>query len=171
MSPSTGVMLLSLGWFVTTGASAVERRMAIEQALVGVRVADVMETDLPQVSPHLTLDVFADRFMPDGLATSLPVVADGQVVGVIGLDRVRRVGRRARATTRAEDIMARPPAAPLLDGERLLWDALDDLRRAGTDGLAVVAGDAGAALRGMLTRRGATAAIRERLARSSLGRA
>ena len=171
VSPSTGVMLLSLGWFVTTGASAVERRMAIEQALVGVRVADVMETDLPQVSPHLTLDVFADRFMPDGLATSLPVVADGQVVGVIGLDRVRRVGRRARATTRAEDIMARPPAAPLLDGERLLWDALDDLRRAGTDGLAVVAGDAGAALRGMLTRRGATAAIRERLARSSLGRA
>ena len=130
-----------------------------------------METDLPQVSPHLTLDVFADRFMPDGLATSLPVVADGQVVGVIGLDRVRRVGRRARATTRAEDIMARPPAAPLLDGELLLWDALDDLRRAGTDGLAVVAGDAGAALRGMLTRRGATAAIRERLARSSLGRA
>jgi Zn-dependent protease/CBS domain-containing protein len=170
-SPSTGVMLLSLGWFVTTGASTVERRLAIELALDGVRVADVMETDLPQVSPNLTLDVFADRFMPDGLATSLPVVADGHVVGVIGLDRVRRVGRRARATTRAEDIMARPPAAPLLDGDVLLWDALDDLRRAGTDGLAVVADDAGEVLRGMLTRRGATAAIRERLARTSVGRA
>jgi len=170
-SPSTGVMMLSLGWFITTGASTVERRLAIEQALDGVRVADVMETDVPQISPHLTLDVFADRFMPSGLATSLPVVADGQVVGVIGLERVRRVGRRARSSTRAEDIMARPPAAPLLDGDVLLWDALDDLRRAGTDGLAVVADDAGAALRGMLTRRGATVAIRERLARTSVRRA
>lgn len=170
-SPSTGIMLLSLGWFVTTGASTVERRLAIELALEGVRVADVMETDVPHIAPNLTLDVFADRFMPDGLATSLPVIADGRVVGVIGLERVRRVGRRARATTRAEDIMARPPAAPLLDGEVPLWDALDDLRRAGTDGLAVVADDAGEVLRGMLTRRGATAAIRERLARSSVGRA
>ena len=170
-SPSTGIMMLSLGWFITTGASTVERRLAIELALDGVRVADVMETDLPQVPPYLTVDVFADRFMPAGLATSLPVVADGHVLGVIGLERVRRVGRRARATTRAEDIMASPPAAPLLDGDRLLWEALDDLRRAGTDGLAVVADDAGAGLRGVLTRRGASAAIRDRLGRPTVGRA
>ena len=170
-SPSTGVMTLSLGWFVATGASAVERRLAIETALQGVRVGDVMETDLPQVSPNLTVDVFVDRYVPDGLASTLPVVAEGQVVGVIGLDRIRRLGRRAWSTTRAEDIMARPPDAPLLHADRPLWEALDDLRRAGVDGLAVVTSDAEDALRGVLTRRGATAAIRERLARRAPGNA
>ena len=171
IDPPTGVMVFSLGWFVTSGAAAVDRRLTIETALVGVRVADAMERDLPQVAPQLTVDVFADRYVPGGPATSLPVVAGDRVVGVIGIDRVRRVGRRAWPRTRAEEIMASPPAAPLLEADSPLWDAIEALRHAGVDGLAVAATEAGESFAGVLTRRGATQTIRERLQAKAEGRA
>jgi CBS domain-containing protein len=169
--PPTGVMLFSLGWFVSTGAAGVDRRLTIEVALDGVRVADAMETDVPQVAPQLTVDVFVDRYAPGGPATTLPVIAGDRVLGVIGLDRIRRLGRRAYSQTRAEDIMVSPPAAPLLDPDGPLWDAIEVLRRSGVDGLAVAASGAGELFAGVLTRRGATQAIRDRLHQKAEGRA
>jgi Zn-dependent protease/CBS domain-containing protein len=168
--PPTGVMLFSLGWFVSSGASAVDRRLTIETVLEGVRVADAMERDLPHVAPQLTVDVFADRYVPGGPATTLPVLSGDRVLGVIGLERIRRLGRRAWPQTRAEDIMVSPPSAPLLDPDSPLWDAVETLRRSGVDGLAVVATEAGEAFAGVLTRRGATQAIRDRLQQRAGGR-
>ena len=170
-SPASGVMLFSLGWFIATGASAVDRRLTLEHALEGVIVADAMERDLPQVGPQLTVDVFADRYAPGGPATTLPVVAGGRVVGVIAVERVRRLGRAAWSRTRAGEIMGSPPEVPLLREDGPLWDAIEVLRRTGVDGLAVVASEAGGALRGVLTRRGAAAAIKERLLHHAQGEA
>lgn len=171
-APAFGLMVLSLGWFTTTGARAVERRLALERLLDGVSVREAMDREVPHVPPQLTLDTFADRYLPSGpgdaqAPTSLPVVADDRVLGVVGFDRIRRISRRAWATTRAEDVMAVPPDAPHLAPDDPLWDALEALRRSGLDGLAVVEGGG---LRGMLTRRGATTAIRDRL-RARAGRA
>jgi Zn-dependent protease len=169
--PPTGVMLFSLGWFVSSGASAVDRRLTIEHVLDGVSVSDAMERDVPQVAPQLTVDVFADRYAPAGPATTLPVVSGDRVLGVIGLERIRRLRRRAWPDTRAEDIMVSPPTAPLLDPDSPLWDAVEVLRRSGVDGLAVAASGAGEAFAGVLTRRGATQAIRDRLQQRTEGRA
>jgi Zn-dependent protease len=169
--PPTGLMILSLGWFVSTGAKAVERRLALETLLDGVVVREAMEHEVPQLPPQLTLDTFVDRYAVGergvGGPTSLPVVAEERVLGIIGLDRVRRMSRRSWATTRAEDVMAVPPAAPYLGPDDPLWDALEAIRRADVDGLAVVRGGL---LEGVLTRRGAMAAIRDRMrARAGVG--
>lgn len=161
--PAEGLMLMSLGWLVTTGARGLERRLALETLLEGVVVRDAMERDVPRVGPHLTLDTFADRLAGPRQAagaTTIPVVAADRVVGVIPADRVRRVGRRRWATTRASDVMVDASAAPLLDGDEPLWEALESLRRAGVDGLAVMHGTF---LEGVLTRRSAANAIRDRL--------
>lgn len=161
--PAEGLMLMSLGWLVTTGARAVERRLALETLLEGVSVRDAIERDVPRVGPYLTLDTFAERFgarRQDPGATSIPVVADDRVLGVVAADAVRRLGRRRWATTRAADVMADPSVAPLLDGDGPLWEALETLRRSGVDGLPVVEDGV---LEGVLTRRSAENLIRARL--------
>lgn len=163
VGPAEGLMVLSLGWLVTTGAGAVERRLALESLLDGVAVRDAIERDVPRVSPHLTLDTFADRFAgsrTDAGATTIPVVDGERVVGVIVADRVRRLGRRRWATTRADEIMADLSRVPILDGGAALWDGLESLRRAGLDGLPVTDGPV---FEGVLTRRSATNLIRERM--------
>jgi Zn-dependent protease len=158
--PAEGLMVLSLGWFVGAGGRALDRRLTVDALLEGISVGSVMERDVPRVAPQLTLDTFAERYLATDGATSLPVVADDAVLGVLGVGRLRRIRRRAWATTRAADVMAAPPAAPFLDVADPLVDALEALQRTGLDGLAVM--EAGE-LAGMLTRRVAADAIRSRL--------
>jgi Zn-dependent protease len=158
--PAEGLMVLSLGWFLAAGARALQRRSAVQELLRGVPVSAVMERDLPQLTGSLTLDTFADRFGgPEG-ATSLAVVADEVPQGVVGIQLLKRIGRKAWPATRAEDVMARPPTAPFLAPDDPVWAALETLQRTGLDGLAVV--EEGR-LAGILTRRAAAEAIRDRV--------
>jgi CBS domain-containing protein len=118
-----------------------------------------MEKDLPQVSPQLTLDTFAAQYLGDNVATSLPVVRDQTMLGLIGVSQLRRIGRKAWPTTRAADVMVSPPTLPTLGPDDELWSALERLRRTGLDGLPVMRG---AELLGVLTRRSVVAAVQAR---------
>jgi CBS domain-containing protein len=114
---------------------------------------------VPRVAPQLTVDTFADRFEGDGAVRALPVVDGDRVVGVIGAGRLRRLGRRRYAATRAADLMAVPPQAPLLAPGDSLWATMELLGR-GLDGLAVVEGGH---LLGMVTRESVSEAVRTRI--------
>ena len=154
-----GVMLVLSGWFLASAARSVERRAMLEQLLRGVRVETVMEKDLPEVSPQLTLDTFAAQFLDGNRATSLPVVRDRIMLGLIGISQLRRIRRGAWPTTRAADVMVSPPTLPTLGPDDELWSALERLRRTGLDGLPVMRG---AELLGILTRRSVVAAVQSR---------
>jgi Zn-dependent protease len=152
-----GVVLLALGWMLTTGARTVERRTAMERLLRGVHVEDAMDRDVGWVGPQLTVDTFADRLQgPDGLP-AIPVVDGETVVGVVGRRGLARLGRRRLGGMRAGEVMASPPTAPLLSPDDPLWDALEALSNGSLDGLAVTEHGR---LAGMLTRDGVSAAIR-----------
>ena len=94
----------------------------------------------PEVPPTLTVDTFADRYDGEDGVASLAVVEDGTVLGVIGMRRLQRLGRRQFAATRAADVMATPPDAPFLAPDDDLWPAVGLMDRRGLEGLAVVAG-------------------------------
>lgn len=153
-----GLLLLSLGWFLTTGARTLDRRLTMEQLLRGVPVRDAMERDVSWVGPHLTVDTFANRFEGQDAVAALAVVDDDRVVGVLGARRLRRLGRRRFASTRVADVMASPPQVPVLAPDDPLWDALDLINQGGLDGMAVAEGGR---LAGMLTRRGLANAVRD----------
>lgn len=158
--PAEGLMILSLGWFLSSGAKALQRRLGVAALLRGVPVHAVMERDLPRLAGSLTLDTFADRFAGPEALTSLPVVEDDAPLGVFGASRLRRIARRTWPTTRVADVMSSPPSAPFLGPDDELWAAVETLQRTGQDGLAVVEDGR---LAGMLTRRAASEAIRERV--------
>ncbi len=154
-----GMMLAICGWFLSGTARTVERRLALADLLRGMRVESAMERDLPAVSPQLTLDTFAAQYLASGEGTSLPVMRDDALLGLIGISQLRRIRRSAWPTLRAADVMVSPPALPTLAPEDELWSALERLRRTGLDGLPVLRGGV---LLGVLTRRGIVNVIQAR---------
>jgi CBS domain-containing protein len=160
-----GLMLAISGWFLTGSGRALERRAALEEMLSGVRVEAVMDRDLPAVAPQLTLDTFAAQYLQGRDATSLPVIRDELLLGLIGVSQLRRVPRRSWSTTRAGDVMVSPPALPTLAPDDELWPAVERLRRTGLDGLPVMRGQE---LLGVLTRRSVVTAIQARMRSAGL---
>lgn len=163
---SAGLLLVCLGWLLSGGARTLERRLMLERVLKGALVSDAILRDVPRVGAHLTVDTFADRFNGPDAVRAIPVLDGDAVVGVIGLGRLRRLGRRRFGTTRAAELMVSPPQAPILAPGDPLWDAVEVLNQRGLDGLAVVEDGL---LAGMLTRDSAGVAIRARVPESMLG--
>jgi Zn-dependent protease/CBS domain-containing protein len=156
-----GLLVLSLGWLIGTGAKTMDRRLDLEILLRGATVGEAMQSDGPRVAPHLTVDTFADRFTGPDAVSALPVVEDDRVLGVIGRKRLQRLGRRKFGATRAEGVMVVPPQAPNLAPGDPLWDVVDTLNASGLDGLAVVDGGRFA---GMITREAVAVVMRQRVA-------
>ena len=155
-----GLLVVALGWLLATGARSLDRRLALEALLRGMRVESATRRDVPRVAPNLTIDTFADRFEGEGRVPSIPVVDDELVLGIIGTRRLQRLGRRRFASTRAGDVMTTPPKAPFLAPDGDLWDAVDTMNQLGHEGLAVV--DADGHLVGMLTRESVGEVVRAR---------
>jgi Zn-dependent protease len=157
---TAGLLILSLGWLVATGGRTLDRRLDLEILLRGATVGEAMQTDGPRVPPNLTVDTFADRYQGPDAVTAVPVVEDELALGVIGVRRLRRLGRRKLGNVRATDVMAVPPQAPFLEAGDALWDAVDTLNQAGLDGLAVV--EEGRFV-GIITREAIGAVMRDRV--------
>ena len=154
-----GLLVIALGWLMTTGARTLDRRLSLERLLRGVSVRDAMVPDPASVGPNLTIDTFADRYEgPEGVP-AMPVVEDDRVLGIVGRRRLQRLGRRRFGATRAGDVMTVPPQAPILDPDDPLWDALDAMSTGGLEALAVAVQGR---LEGMLTRDSVSNAVRER---------
>jgi Zn-dependent protease/CBS domain-containing protein len=155
-----GLMVLALGWVLTRSSQVYARRLGLEDILQGASVLEAISENGPVIGPNLTIDTFADRFEGEGGVPAIPVVEEGRVLGVVGVRRLQRLGRKRFATTRAAEVMAVPPEAPVLDPGDPLWDAAELMDRRGLDGLAVADGTG---LRGLVTSATIGRAIRRRM--------
>lgn len=164
----TGIVLVAVGWLLFQGSRIVDRRARIEALLSGVSVAEAMERDVSAIGPSLTVDTFADQLLADGERTTVPVVEDGSLLGIVGIGQLRRIARRRWSQLRASDVMVAPPTLPSLAAEDALWAGMELLRRTGLDGVPVMSGSD---LLGILTRRGVVSAIQARVAATESGTA
>jgi Zn-dependent protease/predicted transcriptional regulator len=154
-----GLMLVIIGWFLTSAARQIERRADLDALLENILVSEVMDPDVTTLPAGLTLDTFASRMLDGSAAPSLPVTRDNELVGVVGASQLRRVGQKRWSEMRAEELMVAMDRLPLVQPETPLRRAFDELRRSGLDGLPVI-GAGG--LAGVLTRRGVLEALRKR---------
>ena len=154
-----GLMLGLSGWLLGSASRAITRRLTVQSLIEDVRVADVVDREVSGVPPQITVDTFADRLMEGGDGSAVPVVRDDEVVGVIGSAQLKRLGRRAWPSTRAEQVMVGPPSMSSLAPGDSLWSALDRLRRTGLDGLPVMEDEG---FVGLITRRLIATAIQDR---------
>ena len=157
---TNGAMTALSGWFLVLSARSINDRVRVNRLIGGLQVKDAMEASPVSVGPNLTVDTFAGQLL-DGETemTAVPVVSEGDVVGVLGMRQLQRLQRRLWATTRVADVMAKPPRLVFLSALDSLESAAERLYRAGVDGLPVV--DNGV-LVGMLTRRSVGKVVHER---------
>jgi Zn-dependent protease/CBS domain-containing protein len=157
---TNGAMIAISGWFLVLSARSISERLRVDRLIGGLHVEDAMETQPVSVGPTLTVDTLAGQLLDDGSPmTAVPVVSEGDVVGMLGVREVRRLQRRLWATTRVEDVMAKPPRLTTLSARDNLVTAVERLQRAGLDGLPVVDGRS---LVGILTRRSVGQLLHER---------
>ena len=161
LDPLSGGLIVLLGLFLRTSARAATRQHELEGAIAGMTVGQVMEAGLPFLPPAATLDAFAIRLEGPGELTALPVGSSDEVLGVIGLRDLRRVGDRERATLRAVQAMTPLADLPAVAPEDDLAAAVAVL--GGTRGDAIPVVDGGRFV-GLLTRYGAGRAIGARAA-------
>jgi Zn-dependent protease/CBS domain-containing protein len=159
LEPLDGIMIAVAGWFLVSAARGVERRAAIDDALDGLVVRDVMDRDVTTLPPGLTIDTFADQVLSGSGAMAFPVVRGTELLGLIGAAQLRRVPSARRGTLRVEDVMITPPELPVLHPDASLQDALDGLARTGLDGIPVVEDGL---LAGLVMRRNVAAEVRSR---------
>jgi Zn-dependent protease/CBS domain-containing protein len=91
-----------IGWFLAGAATAEEQQALMEERLTSVRVGDVM-TPRPETAPaDITVQQLIDEHLFQHRHSTFPLLADGHLVGLVTLRRLKAVpaGRRPLVTAR-----------------------------------------------------------------------
>ena len=114
---AAGLWLAFIGWFIRSGASQAYQRLAIDDALAGHTVEEMMRPDGPVIPPELPLSALVHDYLVRSDERALPVVVDGQLRGLISLADVRPIPSAEWATTQVASVM-RPQSSLLVASPR-----------------------------------------------------
>lgn len=139
-----GFWLALIGLFLRSAAASHLRGAAMEEALAGVRVRDVMRPPT-HVDAHLGVPALVDDWLTRHEGRGVPVVDErGDLVGLVSVDAARSAGKGQRsrweALTAADIMTPRAELATASPDEELV-EALRKLAGAGLDQLPVLDGD------------------------------
>ncbi|WP_082175225.1 CBS domain-containing protein [Archangium gephyra] len=125
-------LLLALSLYA--GIKRETRALWMEPLLARVRAKELMVRHTGAVAAEDTLAQVARRMLLDR-RQALPVVDQGQVVGLVTLEMVRRIPVAERARRRVREVARRVPA---VTPEASAWDALLEMGQCGVPQLPVV---------------------------------
>jgi len=103
---SFNFLLLFVAFFVYVGATEEERATAIDVSLQGIRVKNIMSSDVRTVPPSLILEELVDHMFREK-HRGYPVVENGAMLGIITLTDVQKVPEEQRGSATVEQVMTR----------------------------------------------------------------
>ncbi len=103
---SFNFFLLFIAFFVYIGASEEEKATAIEISLDGIRVRNIMSTEVRTVPKEMTLRELMGLMFKEK-HRGYPVMEDGELQGIVTLTDLQKVPDEGRDATRVGDVMAR----------------------------------------------------------------
>lgn len=120
-SLGAGVWWVIIGLFIVSVATAEERISELGTTLAGVRVRDVMTPRPYVVDALMTVSAFLRDVAPVRRHAAFPLVdPDGQLHGMITLNRLRAVAPDDRDTTVLRDVACPPEEIPRADQDEPL---------------------------------------------------
>jgi Zn-dependent protease/predicted transcriptional regulator len=129
-----GIWTAFIGWFLANAASETRRGAAVEDALAGVTVEQLMRADPPAVPAGISLATLVTDYMLPGGERAHLVVADGRLAGLITLTDVMKHEQAewprltvTDAMTPAAALRTVSPVTPLTEALHLL--ATDDFHQ------------------------------------------
>ena len=147
----TGIWLIILGWFLSTGARGAVAASAFSERIEGVTAADLMDAEPVAVPGPTTALAAQDEFFLRYQMPWLPVVdAAGHLLGLLRSDRVEDAVASGRPTLTADELLDADADADVRIGRDTPLESLlgsEPLRRLG----ALVVVDADDRLCGLVT--------------------
>jgi len=134
----SGIWLGLVGWFLNNAAVSSYRELLVRQSLQGVPVGRLMASNVDQVPPNITIQKLVDDHVLSGRQHAYPVASDGQLVGLICLDDIRRVPREKRPEETVAEAMTPYDRLVTVNPNEDLAVAVDRLGRGGYEQLPVV---------------------------------
>ncbi len=145
-----GLWIAFIGWFLRGAAQQAHGRLAVDEALDGMTVEQIMRREGPLAPPDLSVEELVQDHLIGGDDRALPVVRDGVLCGLVSVSDVRRVPPRAWATTAVEAIMKPVDKLKVAHPTQPLAEALQQLAQENIEQMPVLEGSR---LVGVLRRR------------------
>lgn len=120
----SGIWLILIGWFLNGAADAAGRQTRETEWFRGVTVRQVMNPQPVTVDPDENLSELVFEHVLLRGVRALPVVEDGELLGMVTLSDVRGVDRDRWDVTTVRSIMARPDQLQTVSPQQELTDAI-----------------------------------------------
>ncbi len=101
-----GIWLLLIAFFIYIGASEEEKATEVNVILEGVKIKDIMSTDIHSVRPEMSVEELVEN-MFKYKHMGYPVVDDGNLVGVVTFNDVQKVTVEQRKNVKISQIMTK----------------------------------------------------------------
>jgi len=88
-----GLWLMFIGWFLYSAAQASYQQATLQETLSGIKVKDIMVTDMLTLNPSMSLDEAVNHYFLRHGYGGFPVIEDGKFLGIITLKEVKNVPR------------------------------------------------------------------------------
>lgn len=125
----SGVWFMLLGWFIEV-AGRMEQLASTERDLgTTTTIEQLMVTPVATVDEQVTLDVFLHEHVLGRHHSAFPVMHDGSVLGMIGLEDLRRVPMAQRAATTTGEIATPLFAVAVIDRDATVAEAIAEMAR------------------------------------------
>lgn len=163
-----GMAFGGAGYFLSHTAIEGFRRLALQRALHGVRVADMMQHAFRAVEPDLPLDQFVGQFVLGQSDNGFPVISHPEagppqpLLGMMSVRNLRRFALSQWTLTRIHEAMTPMSRVHILSPETTAAEALKALIENDQDLLPVVTGQQ---LLGVVRRRDLLLYVRMRVAK------
>ena len=120
----SGVWIILIGWFLNNAGIRSYQQLVIRDVLEDVLVRQMTKRNPPEVPADITIDALIEEHIMQTDDHAFPVMENGQLVGIVCLDDVRRVQRSERSTKVVADIMTPKPKLITLSPEDSANEAL-----------------------------------------------
>ncbi|EMA54916.1 MULTISPECIES: CBS domain-containing protein [Halococcus] len=134
---SGGIVLIAIAFFIYMSAAGEAQQATTKAALEGVAIERVMTpaAEIHAVTPETSVAELIDRMLTER-HTGYPVLADGELVGLVTLSDAREVREVERDAYRVEEVMTRDLTTVPVDADAMT--ALSTMQSEGVGRLPVV---------------------------------
>ncbi len=101
---SDGIWLIFIGWFLYSAAQASYQQATLQEILSGIKVKDIMVSEMQTLDPTMSLDEAVDHYFLKYGFGGFPVMDRGRFLGILTLKEVKNVPRQDWGRVKVSDV-------------------------------------------------------------------
>ncbi|MDP3012570.1 MAG: site-2 protease family protein [Candidatus Hydromicrobium sp.] len=147
-----GVWLAFIGWFLQSSAQMGYRQLIFETSIKGIKVGDVMNENIVNVTKDITIQDLVDDYFMKYRFGRFPVIEDEKTqrfIGVISLHDIKGVSKEEWAEVKIGDIVKSVSESEKVDMSMEISDAIKKMGKNDLGHLVIMSGNK---LRGIITK-------------------